>query len=211
MLAVYVQAKGKMKKVYEGVMMSNPLDDEERLRGYIDGAIERGEVEAYDAYINESEKSKKRRMDTARREAKEAGEMAQELEKKSRKKQKGSDGAVSGDLAALIQQRQQGRANTFLDDLEAKYAPKAKPKKRTRRQEVEPPEEAFQRNAAKAQKTRKRKLPPPVEDDEDADETLNSSEERSEEEEEEEEAAPKKRTKGKVSGKGKPRARRAKV
>jgi DnaJ family protein C protein 9 len=74
--------------------------------------------------------------------------------KKSGKKEK-DDGM--GDLAALIGQRQQGRANNFLADLEAKYAPKGKAKAGAKRGTEEPPEEAFAQTEAgrKSKRTKK--------------------------------------------------------
>lgn len=173
LLAAYEDAEGDMERVYEEVMLSDPLADEERFRAIIDAAIEAGEVEAFEAYTGESKAKKKRRLQKARAEAEEAREMARELGveeklfgkggedtgtkekgkgKKSGKKESGEDA-----LAALIQQRQKDRARNFLDDLEAKYAPKAKgSNKRKGAQDDEPPEEAFQKNAAKGKKVKKR-------------------------------------------------------
>jgi DnaJ homolog subfamily C member 9 len=82
----------------------------------------------------------------------EAMELAEELgvkEKlfgtntKGKKSKKGGNDEAG--LAALIQQRQKGRQENFFDNLEAKYAGGKKPK---RRAVDEPPEEAFQKNAA---------------------------------------------------------------
>ena len=71
-LAAYTKHAGKMGKVYEEVMLSNPLEDETRFREIMDGAIASGEVEQYDAYMNETKKSKDARMKRAKREAEEA-------------------------------------------------------------------------------------------------------------------------------------------
>ncbi|KAL9020499.1 MAG: hypothetical protein Q9185_002272 [Variospora sp. 1 TL-2023] len=150
-LAAYTKHKGKMGKVYEEVMLSNPLEDEEPFRTIIHGAIDEGEVEAYDAFVKESKKSKDARMRKARKEAGDA-----EKEAKTNKKYQsifGGDGkggrdATSGsgpedgdahgngagvekkkkkkgdtsDLAAMIQLRQAARSDDFLGRLEAKYA-----------------------------------------------------------------------------------------
>ena len=112
-------------------------------------------MEAYDKYTLESENSRKKRIDQARRrkqkDAKEAEAASQELEegKKSKKgnKKVKSDGDMSG-LAALIQQRQQSRGDNFLDNLEAKYAPQGK--KSGKGMPDEPSEEAFAANRRKA-------------------------------------------------------------
>lgn len=61
-----------MAKVYEEVMLSNPLEDEDRFREVIGEAIEKGEVQAYDSYVKESKKSKDARMRKARKEAEDA-------------------------------------------------------------------------------------------------------------------------------------------
>ncbi|KAL8945225.1 MAG: hypothetical protein Q9211_000235 [Gyalolechia sp. 1 TL-2023] len=71
-LTAYKKYEGMMGKVYEEVMLSNPLEDEIRFRDIIDGAIQAGDVEAYHAYVNETKKSKDTRMKKARREAEEA-------------------------------------------------------------------------------------------------------------------------------------------
>ncbi|KAL8920104.1 MAG: hypothetical protein Q9208_006457 [Pyrenodesmia sp. 3 TL-2023] len=71
-LDMYTKHKGKMAKVYEEVMLSNPLEDEDRFREVIHEAIEKGEVQAYDSYVKESKKSKDARMRKARKEAEDA-------------------------------------------------------------------------------------------------------------------------------------------
>ncbi|KAL8746112.1 MAG: hypothetical protein Q9190_001835 [Brigantiaea leucoxantha] len=149
-LGAYVKHQGKLNGVYNDVMLSNPLEDETRFREYIDGAIAAGEVEKYDKYVNETKKSKDARMRKARNEAKEAEKEAQGNEKyksifggdgdKSGKNEKGK---VNGEaaLAELIQAKNKGQAQSFLDGLEQKYAGEQRGKKGVMK---EPPEEAFQ-------------------------------------------------------------------
>ena len=162
-----------MNAVYRSVMLSNPLDDEERYRALIDAAIVEGEVEAYKAYTEESAKRKEQRMQMARREGKEAKEYAKKLGVEDKLFGNGDDksagtGKKAGDegLAALIQQRQKGRAEELFDKLEAKYAGggdggggKAKSKNNKKRPSEtaldEPPEEAFQKTAERAAKNKK--------------------------------------------------------
>ena len=167
-LVAYTQAKGKLNFVFSHVMLSSPLHDEDRFRGYIDTAIKDGVVVAYDSYTKESQKQRNQRQTKAKREAKEAEEHAKKLGKYdsifgddaskpgSSKKDKGPD------LVELIQQRQKGRADTFLDDLEARYAaPKkdtAKSRNGKKRKVEEPPEELFQTNRQKMQKTAQPKV-----------------------------------------------------
>jgi len=122
----YTKFKGNMGKLYQVVILSNPLDDEERFRVVIDEAIASGDVEAFKAYTEETEASKEKRMQKARREAKEAEKLSQELKAKREKKEKKQGGDDS--LAAIIRSRQAGRMG-FLDKLEAKYAAEEKPKR----------------------------------------------------------------------------------
>lgn len=167
-LAWFEKCEGDMRKLYKNVMLSDMAEDEERFRSIIGAAIENGEVEAHDAYTKESEASRKKRVDAARKkkekEAREAEEHAEELglakKKQEKKKGKGSkkdadDGM--GDLAALIGQRQKGRAEGFLADLEAKYAPKGKARGGAKRGTEEPPEEAFARTEAGRRSKRAKK------------------------------------------------------
>ncbi|OCT44300.1 putative J domain-containing protein [Cladophialophora carrionii] len=159
-LAAYEQNEGDMDAVFESVMCSEVLADEERFRNIIKDAIARGEVEAYDRFTKESKKSREKRKTNAEKEEAEAMELARELgvedklfgkreTGKRSKKGEGDDNA----LKALIQQRQQSRAQNFFDDLEAKYG--AGPKKGKRKDMDEPPEEAFQKHSKKGRKTAK--------------------------------------------------------
>jgi DnaJ family protein C protein 9 len=156
-LGAYEMYKGDMDKIYEEVMCSNVLDDDERFRRIIDEAIAAGEVASHKKYTRESEATKQRRVKKAKNEESEAMELAEELgvkeklfgtDTKGKKSKKG--GTDEAGLAALIQQRQKSRQENFFDHLEAKYAGGKKPKKRAA---DEPPEEAFQKDAA----TRKKK------------------------------------------------------
>ncbi|MCJ1253378.1 hypothetical protein MMC24_001189 [Lignoscripta atroalba] len=177
-LAAYKAGKGELRHVFSEVMLSNPLDDEDRFRSIIDTAISNGEVKPYDAYVKEPASAREKRHAAARKEAVEAEEYAKELGVHEQlfgdgngngKGDKSSGGGKKGGknntnkskkddeaaLAALIQQRSQSRAATFLDDLEAKYA---KPKNRGKKRAVEeddeegPSEEAFQKMADRTKK-----------------------------------------------------------
>ena len=210
-LAAYQKAQGNWRKLYDRVMLSNPVDDEPRFKSWIDEAIEAGQVQAYDAYANESEVSKKKRMTAAKREAKEAEEHSQKMQGKGQRRGKAAANG-EGDLAAMIQQRQQSRAGNFLDDLEAKYAaPQSNgmSKKATskKRKTDEPPEESFQKTAERAAKKR-RAAAVDEEEEADGDDDVVDLEEDSEgvdEEEEEEDVRPVKRKRGSRAGKKKGR------
>lgn len=163
MLAAYEKYKGKWAGIYESVMLSDPLEDEERYKGWIDEAIEKGDVKGFKGYTEDTEKQKQNRMKAARKEAKEALGMAKELgvdDKLFGKGKGGKSGGGEDALAALIQKRRAGRGD-FFDHLEAKYAgngakkSKRTGKKRTSEDEDEdgmPSEEAFQAAAAKLKK-----------------------------------------------------------
>lgn len=159
LLAAYTKFKGKMSKVYEHVMVSNPAEDDERFREIINKAIEDEEVKAYDNFTQESQKSIDARIKKARKEGTEAEDYAKELsvhdklfgKGKGNKSGKKSSADDEGALAALIQQRQKSRSNNFLADLEAKYAPKRKGKKREEPMD-EPPEHAFEKTARRGKK-----------------------------------------------------------
>jgi DnaJ family protein C protein 9 len=156
LLAAYNQYSGDMNKIYEVIMLSNPLDDEERFCAIFDKAIKDGEIEAMKKYTEEPKKKKEKRMANARREAGEAGEALKNLQEKDGTKKGGvgkkgrKKGGDEADLAALIQQRQKSRATNFFDDLETKYGGKASKKRSS-----EPPEEAFAEVAARASKKQK--------------------------------------------------------
>ncbi|OAP65044.1 hypothetical protein AYL99_01016 [Fonsecaea erecta] len=157
-LAAYEEGEGSMDTVFEMVMCSDVVADEERFRKVIDEAIAQGEVQAYIRYTKEDKKSRERRKANAKKEEAEARELAEELGvaeklfgKKDSSKKKSKNGGDDNDaLMALIQQRQQNRAQNFFDDLEAKYGGGAK--KGKRKATDEPPEELFQKSAKKGKK-----------------------------------------------------------
>lgn len=151
-----------MDKVYGKVMLSDPRDDDERFRTIIDEAIASGDVEGYKAYVSESRASRERRIKDIDKEGEEAMAYAEELgvaEKLFGKKGKSKDSGEDA-LKALIQKKQKDRSS-FLEDLEAKYAPQSKPKAKAKKgkkraspreeeeEEGEPSEEAFQAAAAR--------------------------------------------------------------
>jgi DnaJ homolog subfamily C member 9 len=158
-LAAYVKYDGDMDRLYQEVMLSDPEQDDERFRMMIEKAIESGEVEGLEKFTGESEKKRLARINRAKkmnqREAKEAEkaerEIEEDLDNASKRKKGGkatANGGGMGDLAALIQQRQKGRAENFFDNLEAKYAPKGKGGSK-RVVMDEPSEEAFAKNRKK--------------------------------------------------------------
>lgn len=155
-MVAYEKYKGNMNKVYQTVMLSNVLEDDERFRKIINEAIANDDVPSNKKYTNESQKSKDARVLAAKREAGEAEEYAKELgvhdnlfgKKKKPKKE------AEADLGALIRRNQEKRSG-FLDNLAEKYGavPKSKAKGKKRvLEEDEPDEEAFQAAAARLKK-----------------------------------------------------------
>lgn len=121
-LGAYEEFEGDMDRVYETVMLSNVLEDDERFREVIDKAIKEGEVESFVAYTKETKKTKQARVKAAKKEAQEADELAKELGvyEKLRGGGKKSKKVAESDLAALIQRNQASRMSA-LDKLAEKY------------------------------------------------------------------------------------------
>ncbi|KAL7924638.1 DnaJ domain-containing protein [Trichoderma austrokoningii] len=165
-LIAYEECEGDMDQVYERVMLSDVLEDDERFRKIIDEAIETGDVPSFAAYKKENKRKRAARAKAARAEEQEAEEMAKELgvhDKIFGGKAKGKKGKGSSedDLLALIQKRQKDRAEGFLDHLAEKYGAKAKGsagkkgnKRAIEEDEEEPSEEAFQAAAARLKKAK---------------------------------------------------------
>lgn len=167
--------------IYRNVMLSDPLDDEERFRGYIDQAIKDGEAEGFKWYVNETQEKRERRLNQVRKQKTAESKKAEQHAKKlgvydklfGEEGDKPGENSTAGadDLAAIIQQRAKKAAN-FLDDLEAKYGGKKGPSTRKKGGKVdimdEPPEEAFEKTAAR----RKKRKAPVVEDEDEEDEEV---------------------------------------
>lgn len=203
LLKAYKSYKGRLDHIYEAVMLSDILLDDDRFREILDDAISKGEIPSYPAYEKETDETrlkakkaeKKRRDDHDKRQAAEDAKAKKVGKTSSKPKSKKGGGGDMSDLAALIQQRQASRAGGFFDHLEAKYAPKSRGNKRATPME-EPPEEAFQATAARA---KKRKPSKKVVDEDDDDEDMDLGEEDIVDSEEEE-VKPKSR--GKARGRG---------
>ncbi|TGO61714.1 hypothetical protein BCON_0025g00410 [Botryotinia convoluta] len=132
LLAAYTKYEGKWGKMYQVIMLSDPVEDEERFREIIEEAIKTGEVKEYAVFRKETKASKDKRMKKARAEEKEAAKVAKQMgvdkllkgssgdvPEQSKKPKKNVPGHMD-DLAAIIQARQASRGG-FFDNLEAKY------------------------------------------------------------------------------------------
>lgn len=112
LLSAFVKHEGDMDRVFEDIVFSNVLHDEDRFRAIIDQAIEDDEVDAYKAYVQEPAKKKQQRLKRAQREANEAGEELKKVKKR------GKQHTAENDLAALIKNRQSNRMEDFISRLE---------------------------------------------------------------------------------------------
>ncbi|ERF68395.1 hypothetical protein EPUS_03713 [Endocarpon pusillum Z07020] len=153
LIAAFEQCQGDMDAVYEEIMCSNVLEDDERFRQIIDDAIDKNEATAWKKYKKETVSQRQKRVKRARKEETEAREYAEELgvadKLFGKKKTTGKKKDDISDLAALIQQRQKGREDAFLDSLEVRYGERKPTKGRKRPPVTEPPEEAFEKNRKK--------------------------------------------------------------
>ncbi|KAF2036505.1 DnaJ-domain-containing protein, partial [Setomelanomma holmii] len=206
LLDAYNKAKGDLNGVYELVMLSDILQDDDRFRQILDEEIAKGNIESYPIYARETDATrqkakdveKKRREDYDRREAEKGAATTANSKTNGKAKPKGKKaGGDIADLAALIQQRQKSRAGGFFDHLEAKYAPKSRGSKRSTPME-EPPEELFEANRAKKAKTSGRAKK--AEDEEE--DAMDLDEEDIGVSEDEEEAPRKSKAKTKAKGRG---------
>jgi DnaJ family protein C protein 9 len=168
-IAAYVNYEGDMDGLFEEVMLSNPLEDEDRFRAMIDEEIDAKRVEAFETYTKETKGKRKKRIAEAKKEEKEAMEEAEKLgvadklfaTNKATNGKKGKKGEpdISG-LELLIKGRQKDRATNFLADLEAKYATANSSKKKSSKRVADdsgPSEEAFEKAAQRMKKARARK------------------------------------------------------
>jgi DnaJ family protein C protein 9 len=195
--------------MYELVMLSDILKDDDRFLSIINDGISKGAVESYPAYENETPQMRQMAKDQERqrREAYDKRQAAKEAATPANSKTNGkSNGAAKktakksatddmAGLAALIQQRQKARSGGFFDSLESKYAPKSRGSKRSTPMD-EPPEELFEAMANRAKKAKKDRGKIDDEDLEMGEEDIGDTEE--------EEATPRKT---KMRSKAKPRGR----
>ncbi|MCJ1244022.1 hypothetical protein MMC30_001219 [Trapelia coarctata] len=190
----YSRNKGSMTRIYETVLLSNPIEDEDRFRIIIDEAIAKGTVPNYAAYDLDIERQKEKRIAKAKKER-------ANFEKIHDKYGPGNS------LDALILQRHKsGATAAFLENLENKYAEKSSGKKR--KADSEPSEAAFAATAARARKNRASAAKEEVEDEEDGEE---DKEDDDVDDDYEEEEAPKAKGKKKAAahkGQGKGRGRK---
>lgn len=209
-LNAYTKYKGRLEAVYQNVMLSDILEDDDRFRRILDEEIAKGTIDSFEAYErcnNDADREKAKKVERKRREdfdKNEAKKRAKEDAKgkaNGKQRAKKKDAGGMGDLAALIAQRQKARQGNFFDQLEAKYAPTERGGKRTTPMD-EPSEAMFE--AMGARKKQRRSGRDKKAKDVDVDAEL--EEEDMCESENEEQEAPRKAKKAR-----KPRARRGKT
>lgn len=154
-----------MDALYETIMLSNVLEDDERFCKIIDDAIRSGAVISYADCPRESYKEREIRLRRARKqankEARDAERYAKEIgvhdklfgdnKGKGKGKGKGKDNSEDG-LAALILKRQQDRSgDNFLDRIAEKYGATGGTGKKGKKRATpdEPPEEMFAATGAR--------------------------------------------------------------
>lgn len=214
LIKAYTKVKGDLDKIYQLVMLSDILEDDDRFRKILEEEIEKGAIESYPRFARETDDTRqkakdresKRRQDYEKHQAKK--EADRETSGKSKAKSNKGGGDDMAGLAALIQQRQKARAGNFFDQLEAKYAPKSRGSKRSTPME-EPSEEAFQANAARKKQKQSTRSKKKVVDESEEDEMDFGEEDidNSEQEEEEDTPPPKSKAKAKSAPKSKARGR----
>ncbi|KAK9464613.1 DnaJ domain-containing protein [Lipomyces arxii] len=149
-LRFYTQSKGDMGFIFENVIHSDIIEDEERFRHMIKGAIESGEVKAYRKFTLETAASKSSRKTKAMKEAAEAEDLANKLNLNEK-----FISSSESSLAILIRNRNASRMDNMISNLDAKYGAGANGKKRS----VPPPtSEEFEATQGKLIKKRKEKV-----------------------------------------------------
>lgn len=120
-LQLYVNFEGDMDAIMDSTLCCSQ-EDEPRISRIIQDAIDKKEVTAFPAFTKETDKKKKARRKRADKEREEAEQMQKEM----------GLGDEEDSLAKMIKLRHSSREknfDSFLSDLEAKYAPKGKSKK----------------------------------------------------------------------------------
>ncbi|XP_078581083.1 dnaJ homolog subfamily C member 9-like [Branchiostoma floridae x Branchiostoma japonicum] len=120
--AAYLEHEGDMDGIMESVTLAT-MEDEPRFRGLLQGLVESDALPDFAAFSQEGRIKKQHRKRKAKKEAKEAEAMRKEL---------GMDDSDDA-LKKMIAQRNQSREtgfNSFMADLEARYAPKGKKTKK---------------------------------------------------------------------------------
>lgn len=159
LLNAYNDYGGRLEAIYQTVMLSDVLEDDDRFRQILNEEIAKGTIQSCPAYERDNNDEVREKVKNAERKRREDFDKRQQQKEAkegrsgSKTKGKKSDPGSMADLAAMIQQRQKARSGNFFDHLEARYAPKSRGSKRATPMD-EPPEEMFEATAARAKKKR---------------------------------------------------------
>ncbi|XP_062859275.1 dnaJ homolog subfamily C member 9 [Trichomycterus rosablanca] len=121
---LYLQFEGNMDQIMESALCCSH-DDEPRVRDILQKAVDAEDVPAYKSFTHESTKKKTNRRRKAEKEKQEAEELQKEMGLSS-----------EASLVAMIRQRQKAKEkdfDSFLSNLEAKYAKKPSASKKSKK------------------------------------------------------------------------------
>lgn len=138
-LDAYERSKGDLDRVFEHVMLSEVLEDEDRLRALITAAIESGEAKAWPKFTNESQKTRDRRRKKAEKERREAEREAARLAKEVSGSDEGSENDEDEDEDEGDQSEDTEDEHEDDDaEEEEEEEEKARPKRKASRQQPKP-------------------------------------------------------------------------
>lgn len=167
-LAAYEESEGDWDGIFDKVMCSEVLEDEERFRKIIEEGIKEGKVKEYPAWKKgNTKKARDARVKAARKEEKEAEEMAKEkgvydqLFGKGKGGKKKSEKESEDALADIIRKKNANRMDDLISRIEEKYGGKegggSKSKKRGVKRKSEEVEEEEEVQKPKAKRGAKNK------------------------------------------------------
>ena len=160
----YLTCDGDMDGIFHHVPCSNPLEDEDRLRGIIQKLIDDGSLPSLNAFVNEPSSKRAKRLKVAKKEAKAAEKVLSKMREDT-----GAGGAITsesasgmGDLIARIQKNRHMTESSFLEKMEEKYRNLDEPSVATSRKSKKskvydlPTEEEFEKIQTKLSKKAKK-------------------------------------------------------
>jgi DnaJ family protein C protein 9 len=204
----YTRFNGNLESIYNAVMLSDILEDDERFRSILDEEIERGNIQSLPAYEranNDAARDKAKAAERKRRDDFDKRHGTDAVEKtKAKQGRKKKEPSSMGDLAAMILSRQKNRENV-MENIAAKYSSKPGSKKRGSVFDDMPSEDAFQATREKLNKRAKKDTDAGAEED---GEDIEESGEDTMESDESEDERPKPKRKGRLTrGRGRGRAK----
>lgn len=119
LLNIYEKHKGNLTKIIEEMISEDSIVDEERFKKILGEAIEKKEIESFEAFVNEDKKKAAKRKAKYEKEAEEAEQL---------KKEKKLDDTEASLKAAILQnaERRKNQTEDLLSRLEEKFVKNAK-------------------------------------------------------------------------------------